>query len=404
MVDLGPARGLTTGLVPTTIVNARDELSTYIRKLLEQVVHQRRVAEVADDLKILATQIQCLTIDLDLAVRLLGGTRPSSDRGKSKHGKGRWGSIDEAHFATDVPAALQHLGVIVAATWGSAGGMTMPSDLADLGWNDLAREVVGSLSHTNTAEFFKDFFQRLSLSAVHMRTRKSPSGSVELPDVDALAAETSEIHFKPVISEQNAEQAAREEAKKYCDAAIAGLKRPSNAVNSSQAAPAASNPAANTGPKPKKAPKGAASSTSATGTTTAPAPTPATAPAATAPTPAGSAGTTPRTAASFAPSPAPTSPWTPADGTISKFIDSKDHKGAVEYFDYLCKQAGLSAALPCAIDHMDLRGCHGAPGCRKCVKLDALVATGQPKTPVPAGVVDRVRAACDANTAAKIKP
>jgi hypothetical protein len=91
------------------------------------------------------------------------------------------------------------------------------------------------------------------------------------------------------------------------------------------------------------------------------------------------------------------------------FIDGDTKKnggvsrGACEHLTFLSQQAGIRP-LPCSIKHLDLKGCHGAPSCHKCKVQTNHVTGGGTETVPPAGAIDKVRSACDANTLAKIKP
>lgn len=389
-------------------------MEAFIKQAIEKVVHNRRVAESIDQIETLALQIHTLTVDLSLVVRLLGGTKPATERGKSAHGQGRWGSTDASHFATDIPRAFHELGLMISDTWCAGTGMLRgPDDEDDCGLMTLAREIVGSLSAENSVILFTDLLRRISLAAELYRTRKlGPADPRLLPDLSALIAESKEFLFDPVISEQDAQttaaavatQVATAIAERFGQAAElkAGAKRagaPGPVVASKVVAPGA------TAKKPKAkapaaSPANAAAAPVATGRTAPPAATPSTAdparPKAVAWT-VDPAGSYPGVASigDAATAALATTAFAFNNGPITKFVAKKgsyDGVTAVQAFDRLCREVGLQGSLPCGIMALDTQGCKGAPNCGKCKVQDELAQGGSPRTPVPAGIVNAIHA------------
>ena len=100
--------------------------------------------------------------------------------------------------------------------------------------------------------------------------------------------------------------------------------------------------------------------------------------------------------------PPPAAPAPPAPGAtpefppITRFTATKGSTdvGAVEAFDQACRAAGLTATPPCAFHNLKKTGCQGAPACKRCVAQLLLPA----RTEAPAGLVDRIKRACNAST------
>ena len=324
----------------------------------------------------------------------------------------------------DIPLAYQHVGRILGRLWGHGFG----SPLTEEGFNlaQRARDTVSQLSAANSNKYWEDYWERIALAAEHFRTRSSAS----VPDFEATSLETIEIKLTPIVSQQEAQETARDtardEARKEAAAflqqmqASAGQKRfasgnPTPASASTTAAPAT--PTGPTQPKAansrqRKANTRAAAHQAAGGASSSSAPAAAAAPAA-APTYAaiiapGSASTAcqaasaatahvPVLAAPVAQSrpPAPTPSWAPS--SITKLSDTSTRLGAVECFNFECRRLGLGASMPCAI--LSLIGtCRGPPACHTCTAQGKLARPTQP----PAGLVAKVKAACDANTAARM--
>jgi hypothetical protein len=87
--------------------------------------------------------------------------------------------------------------------------------------------------------------------------------------------------------------------------------------------------------------------------------------------------------------------------SISRLIDKANKNAAIDAFDFICKQQGLAAHMPCAIKELT-GSCQGPPQCRKCTAQAALIAGGGTATTVPAGLVAKVKAACNPDTAGRI--
>ena len=391
---------------------------------IEKVVHERRIAAVKDDINELMKQIHTFNISYHLVTRLLGGRPPTSDKARAKWAGGAWGSCVAPAFRTDVPAAMAALGFIIKRTWGIVLEEEDDDDI-DMGWAVLAREVVGNLTAENTEIFFNEFFFLWSMAAERMRTRRTDGGRLLLPDSKLITKQARESHLLPIIDKQDAQETAREEAETTARAVAerilgAGSKRTmaqvvaSSPVSQSTPSPATAPQRQPGTPGPPGAPgtgklkraernaqfianKQAAAST-ITGLTPAPASTPATAPS-----PAASVAFAPVPSPAAAPRSPPRADWTPGAGEIKVFATTKPREGAVEYFQHLCKQHGLGSKMPCAFAAMATGGCHGPPQCRTCASQLERVQRGEAATAVPQSVVEQVRAACNADTARRIK-
>lgn len=427
------------GLIHGNFLMAREMMLEWIKTEIETIIDVRRIASVEDDVNTLALEILKGHITYKLARKLLGGRKPSSasERGKSIFGTGAWG--DEVPFAVSVVEMAKHLGNILHQVWGKGAGSPMGTE-DGFGIERVFREAVASLSEENTGLLAVDFFQRAGLGASRFRTRRGA------PPVDwAECAQTSEaLKLNPAVDEQNAEAAASQIAAKVATevatqiaamaAAAAGQKRPYVAAAAAGLQTGLATQAS--GGAPPSPVKGAPGVPGAPGTgkekrrlrAEAHAAAKMAGAAGAPPATAGAAGAPPATglaqsrvtqsavqAAVASPAAVPTAVvthaataaagggggaaagWTPtfAANTITSFINKATRDGAVEHFDYICKQAGLAAAMPCAF--ASLATCQGTV-CRKCADQ----ATRSPPTPIPAGAVKRVKDACTPAVALKV--
>jgi hypothetical protein len=393
-------------------------IKDWAKARLEVVIDKRRVAGVADELELLLVSIFTLVFDYKLIVKLLGGRRPS-DKGKSGHAAGEWGHTDQAHYKVDVPLAMAGLGAILGEVW-TALGATLTED-ADFGMSRRARDVVSQLSDVNTAGFYADYFDRLAMAGELWRTR--PSAPV--PDIEALGDEAEAAELAPVVAKQDTEAIAESTATRIAEAhfrslqaPIAGAKRNAagnqtgtQPVLATAVAPAAAVARLPGTPGPvgapgtraaKRATRTAAhqAAQAAAGTPAAaraPAPAPASVPA-----PASTQAVVAPTPVQAAAAPA-ASAWVPTflPLSITRLIDKSTKAAAIDAFDFVCRQQGLAAHMPCAIKELT-GSCQGPPQCRKCTAQAALVSGGGTATAAPPGLVARVKAACNADTASRI--
>ena len=400
------------GHIPTPIVNLGTGIVSFIEGELTEIVDRRRVATVADDLKAVAGQIVAGVLHYDTIVRLIGGRPPSNDgEDLSEHAAGCFGEPLGETWQTDVPLAMGHLGTILGTIYGEGLGCTLGLE-EGFGLQATARRAVAEgLSAENTRKLFVHWFKEVAYQMQCLRTSTHGTPDSRLPDWVGAGLEARRVKLTPAVRRQTADAAAAGAGAAAGAAAAlqaladgsAGVKRDGSGrlkkalalAPSPSPSPAPATPAKSSSARRREQRAAAkAAAAAATGTTPAQAPTPATAPA-------------PSPAPAPAPSPAPAPPgapaWAPtwAAGSITRLNYDKanpDVKSAVMLFNHACRnEFGLGAAMPCAI--AALTGtCHGPPQCRTC----GAQATRTPPTPTPAGLVARVKAACDANTAQRI--
>ena len=388
-----------SALVAASIVDAHEGLLEWIKTEIETVVTDVRVAQVRDEITSLAIGFITLDINYDELVKLLGGREPTESGSINK--SGAWGSIlassadNTSSYITDVPEAMIHADAILQRLWIEIAGCD-PVSTGGVGLKAMAKTAVAHLTPEHCKLFFVDFFTRIALAAHRMRSRRtvdSISGEQTLPLVSfaALAAESVRHVQDPLIAKQasKADVDARL-AEIAAASAKAGAKRP-------LPAPAVTTPAANATPTatpggkrkartPAAAPAAAASSSAATG------PVAAIISAGTAPSPP-------------PPPPAPEAPeegWTTPTWAVGSIISlSKKLPGsgsAVQHFNAECTRLAVTN-FPCAIQALT-GSCRGAAGgCRTC-RDQAALPTGP--TPVPIGLVARIKRSADPDTAKRI--
>ena len=415
---------------------ARELASDFLKTEVEKIIDVERLAEVVDEAHILASQIQSAAITYELAVKLLGGLPPAK-KGTSKHGQGYWGCTSEAKYKVDVPTTFQHLGRIMAKFWGE--GLGCETEEAELGMVTMARTVVSSLSAANAKLFFDSYFKKLEMAGIMLRTRcmgsqplggqrpphlisshlissrlipshlttspshpTHPSGLISahpisavhrsgapLPDFDRIRLEVTDKSLDPIVAQQDSEGHAERVAMETVDKAIAannlmqaGAKHKLEKVKATPADPAAAKAKGKGPPQPKGAAKATTPVTFAAAAGGG-AKAPATLKAPPAPT---------ALVSTRLPAPGEWVPdWTP-DSIGRKVILKGEPKtgSAVDAFDFVCRQQGLAHAMPCAFQELFTQGCNGPPNCKKCAAQLKLATP----TPVPAGLVAKVKAAC----------
>ena len=265
------------------------------------------------------------------------------------------------------------------------------------------------LTPANTKLVFEDFFTRIALSANRMRSRRSvdpTSGeqTIHLINFAALAAETIRHVQEPLITKQASNMQVDDRlAEHAADAAKAGAKRPLPTAITVTPNTAAVVPTL-TGKRKGRVPSAAtAAAAAAAASAAASVTTPTAAPTSTAITiipPAPLAPPAPP-ASPLAPPVAHTAwtapTWAPGSITsLSKKIPG--YGSAVQHFNFECARLAVED-FPCAIQ--SLTGtCRGVAGdCRTCA-AQAVRKGGL--TPVPKGLVAKIKAAADANTAGRI--
>ena len=400
-----------TALVAASIVDAHDGLIEWTKAQIESIVVDVRAAQVSSEILALAMGFISLDIKFEDLVKLLGGRRPSIHGSYNK--AGAWGSTlasspdNSSSYITDVPLAFGHADDILTRLWIDVAGCdAVPT--GGIGLKVWGIEAVSHLNPANTKLVFDDFFIRIGLAAHRMRSRRTvdpTSGEPTLPLVDfaALAAESVTIIQDPLIAKQASDLHvdARMEERKLEDAAKAGAKRTlphaaASAPPSTTAAGATAPTATPTASKRKgklsfAAAAAAGSPAAATSTAIVIASAPISSPPP--PPPAPRAAIPPSTDAAAWTTPT----W--AIGSITSLSRKVAGAGsAVQHFNHECARTGL-ANFPCAIQ--SLTGtCRGAAGgCNTCT-VQASSTTGA--TPVPIGLVAKIKAAADADTARRI--
>ena len=403
-----------SALVAASIVDAHDGLLEWTKEQIESIVVDVRAAQVSAEITSLAIGFISLDIKFDELVKLLGGRKPSIHGSYNK--SGAWGSIlassldNSSSYITDVPLAMGHADTILRCLWVDVAGCDAVST-GGIGLKSMAIEAVSHLTPAHTKEFFEDFFTRIALAAHRMRSRRTvdlASGGLTLPLVDfaALAAESVIIIQDPLIAKQASDQHvdARMEERRLAEAAAAakaGAKRtmPPAAASAPPSTTAAGAPAPTATPTVSKrkakasfaaavvAGPPAAATSAAIVTTSAPTSSPPPPPP------------VPRT--NIPPSTDATAWSTPtwAPGSITSLSRKVAGAGsAVQHFNHECARTGL-VNFPCAIQ--SLTGtCRGAVGgCNTCT-VQAKLTTGA--TPVPIGLIAKIKAAADADTASRI--
>lgn len=343
----------------------------------------------------LSLQIISGDIDYTLAVKLLGCT-PSALQGTGSNSStiaaGRWGVVDDdgGHWMRDVPHAMGVLAPILAVVWGNAAGG--PVGKPGFGLNAWARIVTNVLPASKAKEVFVDLFAQAAAQAVRLRT-KGGEGKVDWPlYVDSIGPRK----YHALLVELNAEQAASRMV-----AAAAAKKSPKE------------KPAGDGGGDGGSGGNGAEAGSKRNKNGT---------PKETGPVTVGEPGSrdakrAARQAAHQARVDDPNDPkkgspakgkqagkgdWPDfAKGSISKFVDKFEQRGAVDAFEYLCKQADPSINtldMPCAFAALAKCNAPADRPCRSCTRQAQMTTP----TPIPAGAVARVKAACDDYVAGRI--
>ena len=397
------------GTIASTIPAARDGLLGFISEQIETAVGEVYTTSAAKEVAALALQIITGDIDYTLAVKLLGCT-PSALQGsgsnRSTIAMGRWGEIDDAsaHWKRDVPHAMGVLATILAVVWGTAAGGPLGSP--GFGLVAWARIITNVLPASKATEVFVDLFAQASAQAHRLRTKPGES-KVNWPRyVDSIGSRK----YHPLLIELNAEEAAQRMVSAAAATAAAKSKKGGGGGNGGSGGNGGNggnggggNDTASTGDKRGKpgVPKGTAGPVGAPGVRAgkraareeayqarhsdadSPAPSPA----------KGAADTGGGKAQD----------WVPdfAVDSITKFIDKQEQRGAVDAFEYLCRQAnptGANTDLPCAFAALAKCNTPADRPCRTCARQSQMTTP----TPVPAGAVARVKAACVAAIASRI--
>jgi hypothetical protein len=409
-----------------------ERLFGWTLKRIEAHIGDNRVAKCKPDTVKMARAIILGNCDFEAVVSLFGGTPSSNKRvhgaSSSVAGTGRAGTFLGLSAAVDVPKAFEAFGTLLRCVQGKALGGKLSIE-RDFGFKALVDEGFESVDVARVRFMIEEIFKRLNLWCERRRQRVGYGA----PDIGAMVTEMRTESLTALTNEQ----ASADVSLKVALAAIAGwgnggagAKERATAAamlaatgGEPEPATAAGKPAApddglsanqrkRARAKLKKKEAADAKSAGTGGQTPQDQnPQPKTQPKQTQqpqqpqqgqppqqPQPQPQAGHQQPKIARAVTTPVPTF----ASGSITKFVDSYTREGAVEAFDYLSMMAYPSVAgelRPCAFECMATCAKAASGLCYKCKARSALTTT--PVT-APAGAVAKVKAACDAVTAAKI--
>jgi hypothetical protein len=387
------------GTIASNVPAARDGLLGYIVGEVEAAVGEIYTTTAAAEIAKLGLQIITGDIDYALAVKLLGCT-PSALQGTGSNSStiaaGRWGVVDDdgGHWMRDVPHAMGVLAPILAVVWGNAAGG--PVGKPGFGLASWARIVTNVLPSSKAKEVFVDLFAQAAAQAVRLRTKLGES-KVDWPQyVDSIGPRK----YHALLIELNAEHAAARMV-----AAAASKKQPKEKGGGGGGGGEGGGGGTGAEPGGKRNKDGTPKGT---------------------PGPVGLPGEREpkrlaRQAAYQARVDDPNDPagkgspaaakgkqggradWTPdfAKGSITKFVDKHEQRGAVDAFEYLCKQANPACSMldmPCAFAALAKCNAQADKPCRSCTRQAQMTTP----TPVPAGAIAKVKGACDDHVAARI--
>jgi hypothetical protein len=405
-----------------------ERLFGWTLKYIEAHIGDNRVANCKAETVQMARAIITGNCKFEAVVVLFGGTASSNKRvhgaSSSVAGTGRAGEFVGLSAPVDVPKAFAAFGALLRCVQGEALGGKLGVEL-DFGFEKLVKEGFETVDVARVRIMIEEIFKRLNLWCERRRQRVGFGA----PDIGALVADQRTTSLNALTNEQ----ASADVALKVSLAAIAGwgsggagAKERATAAATLAAAGGDPEPAAAAG-KPatpsdgltasqrkrakSKLKKKEASEGKAAGAGGQPQQDPNPQPKTQPKQPQqpqqpqqGQPPQQPQTGARQPPiaralsTPVPTF----APGSITRFVDSYTRDGAVEAFDHLSVIAYPSLAnelRPCAFECLSVCGKAASGLCYKCKARAALTTT--PAT-APSGAVAKVKAACDAVTAAKI--
>jgi hypothetical protein len=363
----------------------------FITESIEDVVGPINSTSAADDITRLTHMILVGGIEYPHAVKLLGCTPPAL-RGKgtsqSAIGEGRWGSIadTEGRWKSDVPTALGFLARILANVWGTAAGGPIGT-AHEFNLPQEVRIIVGTLTHPKAKEVFEDFFEQAAVQAKRLRQREG----MDKVDWPMYVSSMAERKYSALLLELRAEEAADRKCDERADRGGGGDGGGSGAGDKRRTpgTPGTPGPVGEPGSRAKARAQRQAEYNNAKAA-------------------AGGAPLQLAGAAAVQP-PKPAKPsgggvsWVPdfKPDSITMFVDKINQMGAVDAFEYLCRQAnptGQAADMPCAFAALSKCSTQLTKPCRSCTRQAQMTTP----TPVPAGAVARVKAACVAAIASRI--
>eukprot|EP00965_Chrysotila_dentata_P100849 3331171-Pleurochrysis_carterae.AAC.1 len=113
-------------MVPAAVVTARQQLEALLRSCVEDSIGPDRLPGVKEEMRGLVVAVLTLDLELEAAVKLLGGRRPSAveTRASTYDGVlqgGGWGSTKAATATIDVANAMMVLGELLGMAHVLAG-------------------------------------------------------------------------------------------------------------------------------------------------------------------------------------------------------------------------------------------------------------------------------------------
>jgi hypothetical protein len=390
-----------TGTIAASFVAAREGLLTWTIEYIEKVVGPVYRFSAAMDISKLALQILSGDIDYHLTVKLLGCTPPATEGYGSEQstiGEGRWGSCGDSvnDWKADVPTAMAVLSVLLADVWCVAGGAPLGPETG-FGLTTKARYIVRMLPQCKTEEIFVDLFKHAAEQAKLLRRRDGQA----MIDWPALIDGIEKRKLTVLVSEMRAEEAAVRTYGAMASKATGGGGGGGGGAGDKRGKPGQEQKPGEVGSPGTRDAKRAAREADfkarskekkeAEAATKQATPTKVAASVSFA-APASGGGA------------ANAGQWKPdfAAGSITMFIDKLNKQGAVETFDYLCREAypGLPTLdMPCAFAAFGKCAAATARPCRSCARQNSMATP----TVVPAGAVARIKAACVACVASRIQ-
>eukprot|EP00965_Chrysotila_dentata_P134787 4458436-Pleurochrysis_carterae.AAC.1 len=168
------------GVVPFSVPSARQCLYSLVLSRIEDVVSEVRLPGVEAELAKLAEAVLTADVELELAVKLLGGLPPDrSERRAATYGSkitgGRWGRTEGLSAPADICDGMQMLGELLGMAHALAGGgARCPSPDFHL-MVELARRACvaeGSMPLAKGVKLLEDVFLGLRRAAKLRRTRR----------------------------------------------------------------------------------------------------------------------------------------------------------------------------------------------------------------------------------------
>jgi hypothetical protein len=387
-------------------------VGSWTLSVLEAEIGSDRLQGVATEVTALRDAVMMGAIDFGQTIKLLGGVSPVSASGGDSSNADfivRWGTIVGATSEADIAGGLSTLASLLYMTHVGAGGFACQDASLDFGIKGLVRRVAGGqLTETARNAFFVGAFGAVAHQFHLMRTREnaamfSIAGAisdyesrhlsllvqqtrmaerVELAVNASIQASLAQFVKATAVASTATKAKAQADARGNGGGEASGAKESNNAKRKRQAAEKlalrsaagakAAAPAAGGG-------NGGGGSGGGGGG-------------------GGGGGTGGSGGGGCGGGAAARGAFTWAANSITRKVDPQTRVGAIEAFESLCSAAGIApASQPCAFATLFTLGCRSPASCARC-KSQALTAT-----PIPAGTVDKIKAACDAGLIASMK-